>query len=213
MEEFTKTVNIAKDENYHPYGFMWWIYWRKYSMAKLDRIPQTYDLILRYKVPKWHNCNWSRSDLYYQQMYQHERVWENDLEPWFDPVILDFLPFFHENSNKISLIQPNRLISFYTASVPVEEEIEANITLGIGFRVWLLRDTNQIFIVGGKGSERSTFLFNSETNLIEVTPWNLEYSRTGHSLCSYNNTIICTGSSYGSENGDYEWGNKVEVFR
>lgn len=212
-EEFTKTVNIAKDEHYHPYGFMWCIYWRKYAMARLDRIPQTYDLILKYKVPKWHNSKWSRSDLHYQQMYQHERVWEEDLDPWFDPVTLELLPYFQESSNKIVLIQPSILTNFYTSSVQVEKEVDSNITLGIGFRVCLLRDTNQIFIVGGKGSEKSTFLYNPKTNSIENTKWSLQYPRTGHSLCSYNNTLVCTGSSYGSESGRYESGNKVEVFR
>lgn len=176
-------------------------------MAKLDRIPATYDQIFKFKIPKCSEPKCERSDLLYQQMYQHEMVCTEDISKALDPIKLDYLPYIHSSGDKISLIDSDQLRRFHTSPVPIKETFTTNIKLGAGFKVCLLRHTNHIFIVGGEGTENKTHIFNPDTNLIEETSWDLKYSRTHHSLCSTDNVIVCTGSKIESA------GNKVEVFK
>lgn len=130
-----------------------------------------------------------------------------------DPVNVKLIPYFHTDGTKISLLSTEKFNSFYNSDIKPEETIETNIKLGKGFKVCLLRDTNHIFIVGGEGNETKTFVFNPDTNHIDETPWDLKYPRMGHSLCSINNTMICTGSSVSDGDDDYINCRKVEVFK
>lgn len=81
----------------------------------------------------------------------------------------------------MKLIDQEKLNTFYNKIDDYEKE-ELNITLNYGFRVCIIQGTNHVLIVGGVGSERSTFLFNSDTNLIEETKWELHIPRVAHSL-------------------------------
>lgn len=181
-------------------------------MIRLDRSPKTYDQIFKFKIPHCSERDCTVSNLLYQQMYQHERVCQKDIDATLDPVKVELLPFFHPEGDKFSLIDTQKLTSFYNSPVEVESTVDTNIKLGNGFRVCLLQHTNQIFIVGGEGSENKTFLFNSESNLIEETSWDLTYPRIGHSLCSAENTLICTGSK-AEDCGSFEASKKVEIFK
>jgi hypothetical protein len=140
-------------------------------------------------------------------MYQHELVCTEDIDKALDPIKLEYLPYIHKSGDKISLIETDQLKRFHTSPVPVKESFTTNIKLGVGFKVCLLRHTNHIMIVGGEGSETKTHIFNPETNLIEETSWDLKYPRTNHSLCSADNTIVCTGGKIETS------GAKVEVFK
>ena len=206
-EEFTHHNSPRIDENYHPFGFMLCVYCKKYAMVRLDRITSTYDQIFKFKIPNCSEPKCKTTDLYYFQMYQHELVCTGDLDKSLDPLKLDLIPYFHKEGDKVSLLDSDIFKRFYNSPVPVTKTVKTNITLGKGFRVCLLRHTNHVFIVGGEGTETKTHLFNSQTNMIEETKWDLVYPRQYHSLCSDNNTIIATGSKI------EEGGNKVEVFK
>ena len=123
------------------------------------------------------------------------------------------MPFFDPNGSTVMLIDPEKYNDFFNKDIEVSEEVKLNTPLGEGFKVCMMQNTNQIMIVGGKGSEYSTFIFNPETNLIEETSWKLKYPRIGHSLWSGDNFLICTGSQILGKKDGERFGNKWEVFR
>ena len=122
------------------------------------------------------------------------------------------MPFFDPNGLNVKLVDPEKYNDFYNKDIEVCEEVKLNTPLGEGFKVCMMQNTNHIMIVGGNGSEYSTFIFNPETNLIEETTWNLKYPRIGHSLWSGDKFLICTGSKILGRNDSERFGNKWEVF-
>lgn len=207
-EEYDRSIQYIYEDWYHPYGFLAWVSCLKYGMVKLDRIPYTYDQIFKFIIPKCNTPKCTTTNLLYQQMYQHERVWEGDLPKELDPVHVDLIPYFHKDGGSVSLLNSDTFRKFHKSPVPVERTVDLNISLGKGFKVCILRHTNQILVVGGKGSETKTLLYNPQSNQIEATQWDLKYPRSGHSLCSADNMMICTGSDVSDQ-----YSKKVEVFR
>ena len=211
-EDYDKSVGYQSGGTYHPYGFRIWVHCQRYGMVKLDRFPETYDEIFKFKIPKCSN-DCGKPPLYFQQMFQHEKVCQKEVSKDQDPIPVNKLPFFDPNGLKVQLVNPEKFNSFYNSDIEISEEVKLNITLGEGFKVWLMQNTNHIMIVGGLGSEYSTYIFNPETNLIEETAWRLKYPRIGHSLWSANNYLIWTGSKVQGRSEVERFGNKCEVFR
>lgn len=114
-------------------------------------------------------------------MYQHEKVCQSEIPEMLDPICLKKLPFFTPNGKSVKLIDFSSLTQFYNKDPDYEEE-KLNITLGQGFRVCIIEATNHVLIVGGAGSENSTFLFDTENNIIKKTEWKLSVPRVCHSL-------------------------------
>ena len=72
-EEYDKSVGFPFRKTYHPYGYRLWAHWKRYGMVKIERFPETYDQIFKFKILKCSN-DWGKPPLYFQQMYQHEKV-------------------------------------------------------------------------------------------------------------------------------------------
>ena len=212
-EAYTHSEKLSTDDEYHPYGLKLCGICKKFTMVKIDRVPSIYDSIVERKIPQCENQSeeCKARDLHYIQMLQHQEVCLKEKDESLNPVKLDYLPYVCPSGDKVVLIDPVspdslKLNDFDTKMV------EQKIKLGHGFKVCLLRDTNQVFIVGGKGSETKTFIFNPETNFIESTEYDLIYARMGHSLCSGDNKLVCTGSSILESNDSLYTCRRVEVF-
>ena len=76
----------------------------KYAMVKLDRITGTFDQIFKFKIPKCSEANCEKSNLYYRQMHQHELVCTGEIDKSLDPQKLNYIPYFHAEGDKISLL-------------------------------------------------------------------------------------------------------------
>ena len=211
IEDYDKSVHFSVASCFHPHGYRLCPHCKKYGMVKLDRFPEAHDkVIFKYKIPSWNN-DCGKPALYYKQMVQHEKVWRELIDKVLDPVWLQKIPFFTSDGKYVKLIDQEKLNTFYNKIDDYEKE-ELNITLNYGFRVCIIQGTNHVLIVGGVGSERSTFLFNSDTNLIEETKWELHIPRVAHSLWSSDNLVICTGTSVRGERDVDRQGCSTEVF-
>lgn len=207
----SQTLTIS-DEQYHPYELELCGICKKFSMIQIDRNPELHDKIVQHKIPKWqYDDDCKTKNLHYTQMLQHQLVWAKDISDKLNPVNLDYLPYFHKNGESVTLVNPDSLTQFRNIDFE-SKNVELNIKLGMGFKVWVLRDTNQVFIVGGLGSEKSTHIYNPDTNLIETTKFDLKYARMGHSLWTKDNLLICTGSSIIDEADGMYTCRRVEVF-